>query len=111
MRSMKKINMCDGIITIIFTALSCILTVLVYNNMKGDKFVNQPPSTTNPGPSYTFPFLHSQITNQNKILKPSEETLFPTNFDRNGLCQYPEQCVNPTTHKWGSLATQTTTSS
>ena len=103
MRSMKTIHLLDGIITLIFAALGLILTVLASYNTKGDKFVNQ-PSTTNPGPLYTFPFLHSQITNQNKIIKPSEETLFPSNFVRNGLCQYPEQCVNPITHKWGSLA-------
>ena len=59
-------------------------------------------------PTQTFNLSFLRATNATqKIIKPSEEKIFPTNFKPSGMCMYPEQCPNPKNGLWGSNITTT----
>lgn len=52
----------------------------------------------------TFDISYLRSPNATQIIiKPINETIFPPNFYSSGLCEYPEQCRNPITLKWGTL--------
>ena len=61
-----------------------------------------------PTPTFDISFLRATNATQ-KIIKPSEEKIFPTNFRPSGMCMYPEQCPNPKNGLWGRNITTTTT--
>ena len=61
-----------------------------------------------PTQTFNMSFLKTNATQ--KIIKPLDEKIFPTNFRPSGMCMYPEQCASPTTGLWGSGPPTTTTS-